>query len=204
MFAEIAAERSEDEIRRVAVSLAKCFGAGSFWIERDKDQHALTAVDSADEWYELPTRRPDTRLVKLHTLARYYGRGYERGDILSIIGWAELIESKWPEARIFYGGDSGGYLGEFAPEQRAELKRYFFDVGHEPYCGHTMPGKPQPPVCEFCDLTANEHTWGMGFVRATCSGCAQSWIGDERTGRWHEMKAREKFDEARERILAAA
>lgn len=49
----------------------------------------------------LPTPR-----VEVNTLIRYYGKGYERGDWPVIYGAIRVLQSTFPDSKVFYGSDS--------------------------------------------------------------------------------------------------
>jgi hypothetical protein len=84
------------------------------------------AVTNSDyEWgAELPGEVGHT-IIKIGMDAmRYYGRGYERGDIEHIIEIAEFVEQLIPGAKIFYGSDCGEFPETFGAEERAAILEY--------------------------------------------------------------------------------
>lgn len=48
--------------------------------------------------------RPPRVTANINT--RYYGPGYERGNWAAIYGAIRILQSLFPEAKVFYGGDS--------------------------------------------------------------------------------------------------
>jgi hypothetical protein len=72
-------------------------------------------------WLEIPTR------------CAYYGPGYERGYLPRVILVAEWLESHIEDCHIWYGPDATHIIEPFGPMERAELRRYYDEVGHTPY-----------------------------------------------------------------------
>ena len=72
----------------------------------------------AGEWYWIQLR------------GRYYGIGYENGDIWGFIGVAEWIEFRIAGAQVWYGSDADDFLRPFPKSLRVELAAHFFEVGH--------------------------------------------------------------------------
>ena len=56
---------------------------------------------------------------------RFYGEGYERGDWPAIYGAIRLLQAAFPQARVFYGGDTDDNAEEVTPRRLAELWAHF-------------------------------------------------------------------------------
>jgi hypothetical protein len=66
----------------------------------------------------------------VHIGGRYYGIGYEVGDIWGFIGVAEWIEFRIEGAQVWYGSDVDDFLSPFPKGLREQLAKHFFAVGH--------------------------------------------------------------------------
>lgn len=89
-----------------------------------RNGRALVVED--DDW--LPRPR-----VSLYTLSRYYGPGYERGDWPSIYGAIRLMQALFPEAKVYYGGDSSDDGCECTDEYLAEVWEHFLGPNGDDY-----------------------------------------------------------------------
>lgn len=85
----------------------------------------VLAVDD-DEWFEHPR-------VVVGTMARYYGPGYERGDWPSIYGAIRVLQAAFPEAKVYYGGDSTDDGLECTEELLAEVWEHFLGPHGDDY-----------------------------------------------------------------------
>lgn len=119
---------------------------------------------------------------------RYYGEGYERGDLLAYVGIAEFIEALIPSCTIWYGGDSSGVQAEpFNKARRAELLYHAATVGHDPYnAGWDNLSRGdgfKTPTCPVCDFPIPRHGWGGNgtFASYYCSGCG--WQVEHKNGK---------------------
>lgn len=196
MFAAINADRTEDEIFKAAVQMHERFG---LWVNREKRVHGITAV-SEEPFYDLQGGVPEgMKLVEVHTLARYYGPGYARGDCLKIVGMAEFLEYTWPEAVVWYGSDSGDWLEKFPAEKRDELKRFFFENGGVPYYARGFGGG-ETHTCEWCAMPISVHTASGGWYMGTCDGCGGKFIYGPEIG-WSEAEQYADFEKAKTQAL---
>jgi hypothetical protein len=104
---------------------------------------------------------------------RYYGKGYERGPILTYIEMAEWLEWRLGSELelILYGGDCGVQFINFNKEARAELKHYYFEQAHLPY--HRGFGKHKSfiPHCKRCNEPMSNYGGGGGDSYFGCNGC---------------------------------
>ncbi len=78
------------------VFFARCGIADRY--ERDGKTFWLSLSRSNEEW--------TGPRVKANVTSRFWGPGYERGDWPSIYGAIRLMQALFPEARVFYDGDS--------------------------------------------------------------------------------------------------
>lgn len=85
----------------------------------------ILVIDDA-EWLDRPR-------VAVQTLARYYGPGYERGDWPRIYGAIRILQAAFPEARVFYGGDSSDDGQECTEEFLAGIWEHFLSPNGDDY-----------------------------------------------------------------------
>src|SRR6185312_11706655 len=98
------------QVRAESVRMVKALGMFRFWVfppgeyGEKKGHHAL---EIADEHYGVKAEGDDQTIVAVHLGTRYYGPGYERGDLVTILAVARWLRGVWPTATLYYGGDSG-------------------------------------------------------------------------------------------------
>lgn len=89
-----------------------------------KGQKVLSVNDA--EWFDRPR-------VEVATLARYYGPGYERGYWPDIYGAIRVLQAAFPEAKVYYGGDSSDDGEECTDEFLAEIWEHFLGPHGDDY-----------------------------------------------------------------------
>ena len=75
-------------------------------------------VRDSEEWFASPR-------VNVCTMSRYYGPGYERGPWPDIYGAIRTLQAAFPEAKVFYGGDTSDDGIECTGEYLAEIWEHF-------------------------------------------------------------------------------
>ncbi|ROR91740.1 hypothetical protein [Nocardioides aurantiacus] len=101
--------------------------------------------------------------VVANVTCRYWGPGYERGDWPAIYGAIRLMQALFPEARVFYGGDSSDD-GEMCDEAMfAEFWEHYLSPAGDNYRNRMRvefsehPPSPWPttptPVASATDTT---------------------------------------------------
>ena len=70
------------------------------------------------------TEQSSMRVVA-NVTCRYWGPGYERGDWPSIYGAIRLLQTAFPTARVFYGGDSDDAAEEVTEDLLQEMWEHF-------------------------------------------------------------------------------
>jgi hypothetical protein len=136
-------------------------------------------------------------LLELSLFGRYYGPGYERGDILTYCAIAEWLEVNIPGCEVWYGGDSSGVLAElFDDKKRAELRRHLYsEQGRDYYKSwgnRTEYGTP--PACSLCpggEYRGERFGTGQGYASFHCAGCGKSMQTRDRGCTWTEEKERD-------------
>lgn len=177
------------QVRRLSVDLAEAFGHKRFWIGEDwpvydaayeklagTGRHALQIIERYTQDGDDILPEPGEQFIECYPATRYYGEGYERGDLSFLIAVAEWLEHRIPDARIYYGGDSSGICAEpFDRAARADAFRHFATVGHRPYAGGfaSVFGSGAPPVCGFCDYAMTSCGGGRGTEFLHCAGCGK-------------------------------
>lgn len=179
---------TDEQIRRWAYELGESFGHENFllWGPSESDpegRRALRRIEVAEEEHLFP--EPGETLLQVSLRGRYYGAGYERGDLPLYLQLAEWLEYKIPGASVWYGGDHGE-LEFFGRANRERLFRHFVEVGHRPYMGRPSIGDGDVRVCAFCEvpmtqlgsgsfgLYESHHCFGCGFVEQTKDG-GKTW-----------------------------
>jgi hypothetical protein len=69
---------------------------------------------------------------ELYQLARYYGKGYERGPWQHIAAALMVLFATPGVTRVWYGSDCSG-PAEITPGDVLELSAYYMAHGHRPY-----------------------------------------------------------------------
>jgi hypothetical protein len=138
--------------------------------------------------------KPDEWLLDVNLWSRYYGIGYERGDILTICAVAEWCEANIPNCEVWYGGDSSGVVAKPFPEaERAKLRKHLYSPEGRSYryCAAKTALKGPGP-CGLCPGSARftESGWGRSYAAVYCGGCGKTF--ETRDGApWAEKKERE-------------
>lgn len=139
----------------------------------------------------------DECLLQLSLFGRYYGPGYERGDILKYCAMAEWLEVNIPGCEVWYGGDSGGCCAEpFHELKRRELRNHLYGKEGRAYFRHENPyierdGMPRPPACSLCPAgkyCGSRHGWGQNYAAFHCPGCGDSVETHDSGKTWQERK----------------
>lgn len=182
MFVRTKAKVTKEEVREWAYRLGEAFGPDNFWIWKDKDRirHCLelTGVYHQDG----PEIKPEHGevFIQVHPATRYYGRGYERGNLPFLAAIAEWLEANIPGAEVWYGGDSSGVEAKkFNRAARQKLLQHFYKYGHSPY--HRFDGLLskdglEAPLCKCCWKKMRQFGWGQNYAAFNCDGCGESTV----------------------------
>ena len=71
--------------------------------------------------------------IRVSTMSRYYGAGYERGDWPSIYGAIRLLQTALPGCVVHYGGDTDDDAPEVTEESLAETWAHFLGPNGDDY-----------------------------------------------------------------------
>lgn len=137
--------------------------------------------------------QPGEWLLKVSLWTRYYGVGYERGDILTICAVAEWIEANIPDSEVWYGGDSSGIEAEpFHAAKREELRRHLYSRAGRDYFAYSRNrASIQPAPCGLCipgEPRFNEFGSGANYTAVSCGGCGKSFETRDRGATWTVKK----------------
>lgn len=154
-----------DGVRRAAVKMATAFGAHALGIYRGdggRGTHALEIVDQNEHYGVI---RPEGgTLVECNTRQSYYGPGYERGNLGTILAHCDWVAREFPGAVVYYGGDTGAILQPIA-DQLDELLAHWHGPNSRAYYDRTYRGaQAARPICAFCS------TVGHKIEMSYCSG----------------------------------
>jgi hypothetical protein len=134
-------------------------------------------------------------LLKISLMGRYYGPGYERGDILSYCAIAEWLEQNIPGCEVWYGGDSSGCCAEpFGAEERAAMKAHLFSKNGRDYFNSWDMGEPlgaKPPACGLCPggvYCGSKFGFGASYSAWSCGGCGKSVESRDGGATWQKQE----------------
>jgi hypothetical protein len=142
----------------------------------DLKSHSITDVEKDGYKSEILNNyyiQGNEYMYEIHLWGRYYGPGYERGDILTYINIAEWLEWKLgPNITIYYGGDSSDNYQTFGKEERRTLREYYFENAHRPYqsCSR-FKEQVGNPMCARCYEPMFNTGGGGAETYWCCHGC---------------------------------
>lgn len=165
---------------------------------------AITSAEAYDKeeltgkiWYQdgpSIQAKENEFFLSVNLWSRYYGVGYERGDLIGLISVAEWIERNIPDSTVFYGGDSSGVCAEpWNKEEREKLLSHFMgEHGRDYYSsfGTLDRSSYSPPGCANCvpERSQRRHGWGGEFAAYYCPGCGKSQETHDSGKTWEERK----------------
>lgn len=182
MVIRLECKPSREDVLRWSWSLCESIGAEHFWLDAAEGRSALLWLDDADEDADL--HAPYGAGLYVQTFMRYYGEGYERGDLLVICAIAEWAEQNIPGASVEYGGDCNDSLTPFGRERREQLRAHLYGHAGRAYYKDrpSEPSYPKPPRCGICKPSGPEfHRCGFGanYCAVSCAGCGKSWTSHD-------------------------
>jgi predicted RNA binding protein YcfA (HicA-like mRNA interferase family) len=137
---------------------------------------------------------PGETLLTVHVWSRYYGVGYERGDLITLCAIAEWCEVNIPACEVWYGGDSSGILAKHWPDSaRRALRNHLYSANGQDYhrAWHLGEGRPvRPEPCVLCVGAGdfNECGWsGRGnapWLKVHCPGCGEYFETHDQGKTW--------------------
>lgn len=184
MFVGLKEKMGPLAVRRISADMAEAFGAERFFITlpseapdsfNRKPRHALEIMSKSEaQESEAFSGRPEVRQwLTVNLWGRYYGDGYERGDLPFLYCLGRWLEIRFPGSVLLYGGDCDGDYQDFSAGSRDALFAHFARVGHKPYNGgFSSMVKGERQTCEFCaGIPMNNYGGGQGQEFYRCDGC---------------------------------
>lgn len=191
-----------NQVKTWSWQLAAAIGSRHFFLQKEDGHGAISYTGSRyreDGDPETGTlyvqdgddiaAEPGETLLQVHVWTRYYGVGYERGDLLTLCAIAEWCEVNIPNCAVWYGGDSSGVCAKPWPdEERRALRRHLYSPNGRDYFGawnglgdKGAPPNPRPKPCSLCIGAGsfNECGWGgrgaAPWLKVHCEGCGESF-----------------------------
>lgn len=173
VYCHIPREVTDDEIHRVAVVAQISLGRSVLWIDDDADRMSLHRVSR--KTVRMPEAPKGGTWIDVSTMARYYGVGYERGPILEIIALRDLMLHHWPDATVYYGGDSDVGVAPMTDEVVASLKAHLFGGEGRDYFMYGGD-RGRRFDCPRCRTPTSAPMSGNGGRGHRCLSCGWSWF----------------------------
>lgn len=153
-------------------------------------QPGMVYFQDADPVYA----QPGEWLLDVSVWSRFYGKGYERGDLLTICAIAEWIEANMQPCEVWYGGDSSGVeLAPFGDPARRELRQHLYSQqGRDYFSSWGTPPAQMPPKCGLCLPEETRQQYGSGmngqYAAVSCAGCGKNFETRDGGTTWAERK----------------
>jgi hypothetical protein len=191
-------------LRSLSTKLTSIIGADHFFLQPEKDRHALSFVEEKFRHYTTKypddfqdddgkplyppghpvvfwqdgddiVAQPNEQFLECHMGTRYYGEGYARGDWKTISFVLKWLLLNIPSSEVWYGGDSSGCVLEKMTTRRINaITKFFFDSGHETYSRHFNRGPSYK--CQFCQCNVSDTGGGGDISFWYCPGCDSNWV----------------------------
>lgn len=194
MFVRVPFKPTEAQLRDWHFRLGSAFHH-KLWIfkRRDgfpQDPYLLFPVDVWEQDGDDIVPDDGETFLRFRPQTRFYGIGYERGDLPTILMLAEFVERLVPGGEVWYGGDSSGVCAErFDAPARNALFDHFVAVQCNPYYsdrGSLMIGKAPNPECPYCKVPCPQFGFGGSYSSHSCQACGWKRVqrGDYVTSGW--------------------
>lgn len=179
MFVRVRERWTHLKLSRLSGEMCAAFGHDRFFVKREAEhgfppRKALTVIDVYQQDGDDIEPGPGETFIAVSLWTRYYGIGYERGDITLILGVADWLRRR-TGGDVWYGGDSSGICAQpLTPEYREKLWAHFVEHGRAPYAESQNPFLKVNalPFCEFCQRSLAHYGGGGGGKEwARCHGC---------------------------------
>ncbi len=187
-------------LRRYAARLTSVIGHDHFFLEPDKNRHALSFVidqnarypDEFEEYHGRPfdpagpamfgqdsneepylIAQENEQFIECDLFSRYYSEDYARGDWKMLFFVLMWLVYNIPDCEVWYGGDSSGCTMEHMTADRMnELTKFYMTSGNDTYWMNTKSSG----LCEFCTIGVVHSGGGGGEEFYHCDGCGQHWV----------------------------
>ncbi len=174
--------------------LCAAIGADKFWTNKETKKYAIALTEDYEEQGregkvyfqdgDTVIAADNETMLDVSLWTRYYGIGYERGDVFTICNTAAWCEQNIPNCTVYYGGDSSGVEAEpFHKGARDALLAHKFGPHGRDYYQEENPfmEKPheygKPPPCSLCvpKRGMSRYGWGGNYAAYHCAGCNESF-----------------------------
>lgn len=182
MFVRVNRAVTADEVKKKAVAMQVAFGPGPLFVARPgrsygQPHHSLAIVDVWRQDGPDIDPEPGETFIKVYLWTRYYGPGYERGDLPAILAVARYLRTVFEPCEIWYGGDSSGVCAEHLDDAlEAELWTLFCSEHARDYFSKGFMRSTSLVRCDFCDLDANQGMFSRDTNGYVCPSCDQHWL----------------------------
>jgi hypothetical protein len=179
MFVRTKEPVTETEVRKAAIDMCAVFGVDRFWLDRKNGRHALAVVPEVEQDGPTIRRKKGETFILVYTFGRYWGEGYERGDLAFVIAVSMWLETRFPSSEVWYGGHSSGICAELLDAHaRKKLVAHAASKNgadyHRPHPNPFLSEQQQDPP-QYCEFCAGEQMtpcrWGGGGTGYVCQGC---------------------------------
>jgi hypothetical protein len=182
MFIRTKEPVSDEQVKQWNYQLGLVFGHSKFWIWQGADgfigdRRALERIEVYEQDGPDIVPGDGETFLRLNPCTRYYGEGYERGDLPFLIMLAEWCEASIPGVEVWYGGDSSGVLAKpFDMSRRHALFMHLCsECGRDYFTERSLLGGDEygRPRCDFCDMPMTRFGFGNSYAAYCCHGCGQ-------------------------------
>jgi hypothetical protein len=139
--------------------------------------------------------KPGEWFLKVNCWSRFYGIGYERGDLLTLCAIAEWCEINIPNCVVWYGGDSSGELAQPWPDsERLKLRYHLYSPKGREYFKYSSRYGQQPKHPSPCGLCIDGGSFeqygsgGGGYIGVHCASCGKSFESRDHGVTWEDKK----------------
>lgn len=204
MFLRVPYKPDAAQIKQWSYAICESLGAQHFFIDREGKygelpRGAMSLIDVYEQ--DGPKIVPETgeTFIELHLWDRWYGKDYERGDLLTLCAIAEWCEQNVPDCQVWYGGDSSGVEAvPFPEEARRDLRQHLYSQdGRAYYASDFIPSQdgitPDTSNCALC-ITGKKpirHGWGKDYAKFSCHGCGQKFVTRDGGKTWSDKDVNE-------------
>lgn len=184
---EIVADIGEYDVKKLRLAIEPV----GLWYREEGDPEPGTHY-SDDGPVEI-VARPDECLLRLNLWGRYYGPGYERGDILKYCAIAEWLEQNIQGCEVWYGGDSSGIrIRKFDAAYREKLRKHLYTTKGRDYFNYGIGrAECRPKACGLCPggkYRGSQFGSGSNYAAFHCAGCGKSVETRDNGQSWQERK----------------
>lgn len=212
------------QLRQISARLADTIGYREFFIDPEKDRHAISFV--SDDHVKYPEdyeqvmgkpyvhgapavwfqdgdeiiAQPNEQFLEVHLYSRYYGEEYARGDWTKIFFVLMWCVYNIPNVEVWYGGDSSGICAEHMTSERMNrMTQFYLTSGNETY----WMNQKTEFKCDFCQRGVVNSGGGGTSEFYHCDSCGGEWYVEREHGlvpkrqvtRWGDEPTDDKYSE---------